>query len=277
MPIINPYSHFPGTMLSAIQRAGLTSNLVLCLDAGDINSYDGTSQTWTDVSGSSNNFYRGSGSGSDSADPTFNGTAGRQSSSEYFSSDGDDSFVPTASHTFAQAWHKDGATFTIAAWLFIPTGAAKAAELIRAYRDTTDVGAGIFVSPLSGQGRPGITAMNGSSAQVMVGPTEDIVVENSWMFCGVSFSEGSGSSFAFANSTIELLSSDSYTSPSASNSPNIPVMWGSPDAAGTALDSSTSTRPSSGTRFNSLLAWNTFLTQAQITSIYTMTRGKFGV
>lgn len=92
------------SLINELRNVGLTDGLKLCLDAGDINSYDGTSQTWKDLSGNGSDFYRGSGSGTDGADPTFNGKAGGLSANEYFSFDGGDYF--TAVNTNPQ-WLKD--------------------------------------------------------------------------------------------------------------------------------------------------------------------------
>lgn len=59
-------------LIDIITNLGLEGNLVYCLDAADPNSYSGTGQTWSDVSGNGNDFFRGETSGSESKDPTFN-------------------------------------------------------------------------------------------------------------------------------------------------------------------------------------------------------------
>ena len=59
-------------LIDIITNLGLTGNLVYCLDAADPNSYSGTGQTWSDVSGSGNDFTLGETSGAASDDPTFN-------------------------------------------------------------------------------------------------------------------------------------------------------------------------------------------------------------
>lgn len=83
------------SLKAIIDALGLGTNLKLCLDAGDSESYDPAIQTdkWLDTSGNGFDFYRGSGLGVDSADPTFNGVAGGLSSGEYWSFDGGDFFT----------------------------------------------------------------------------------------------------------------------------------------------------------------------------------------
>jgi hypothetical protein len=102
-----------------IQELGLTSNLVLCLDAADTRSYDGSSQTWTDIA-AGNNFFRGDDGTSEAFDPAFNGTAGVADEGTYFSSNGNDSFTETTTHSFAETWHKNNGLFTIAAVIYTP-------------------------------------------------------------------------------------------------------------------------------------------------------------
>lgn len=125
------------TLRQILTQLGLTTSLNLCLDAGDLNSYPGSGQTWSDVSGSGNHYYLGSGSGSDAADPTFNGTAGGLSQNEYFSHDGGDYFSPVAATTFDDNWHKNNGACTLLCVGLIPTGAGVG----WAFMSNTDSGA----------------------------------------------------------------------------------------------------------------------------------------
>jgi hypothetical protein len=130
-----------------IQEMGLTANLNFCLDVGDTRCTDGTSQTWTDASGNSNNFFRGNGGGIDAGDPSFVGTAGSSAESTYWSFDGGDWFEEASNLTFANGWHKDNGAFTIVAvmrvaslanpsWVFT-TFDFSAGDGIMIYFDTT--------------------------------------------------------------------------------------------------------------------------------------------
>lgn len=275
----SPFARPAGTLMSAIERVGLTSGLQLCLDAGDVNSYNGSSQTWSDVSGNSNHFYRGSGSGSDAADPTFNGAAGAQSSSEYFSSDGGDAFWQASSLTFMQAWHKNNAQFAVAGWVYMPAGeTTKNYFVLRNVRDITDTGVLIGFTPLGGSvsGEGFLLVDNGSTEQYFFTEDSNKITEGGWMFFAASFSEGSGSSFFMYNGVADVVP-DTFVSPSASNAPNGVSIWGTPDAAGTGLESDAVSKVPSGSRINSLAAWSGFLTQSQVSSLYNSTKGRFGL
>jgi hypothetical protein len=98
------------SLWQVIQECGLTSNCKLCLDAGDSSSYDGSSQTWYDLSGNGFDWYCGATSGAEASDPTFNGSAGGKSPSEYWSFDGGDWFVmAVAEPSWINNLHKDNA------------------------------------------------------------------------------------------------------------------------------------------------------------------------
>jgi hypothetical protein len=103
-----------------IQELGLTSNLVVCMDAADLRSYDGTSQTWTDIA-NGNNFTRGASTSSEASDPTFNGTAGVADESTYFSFDGGDYFEnSTDGVPDTEAYAYNNATFTMLYVMWVP-------------------------------------------------------------------------------------------------------------------------------------------------------------
>lgn len=103
-------SGFGADLFAAIQSAGLTANLRLCLDAGSRTSYGGTGQTWTDLSGSGNNYNLGTTTSAESTDPTWNSLG-------YFSSvDGAGStFTAAGTDTWNDSFHKANAKFTIVA------------------------------------------------------------------------------------------------------------------------------------------------------------------
>lgn len=110
------------TFLNMIQGAGASANLDFCLDAAAGASYDGTSQTWVDLTGNGNSFFRGATSGSEASDPTFSGTANKRSSAEKFTFDTGDFFRETAGHTFAESWHKENGVATILGVATRPSG-----------------------------------------------------------------------------------------------------------------------------------------------------------
>ena len=87
----------------------LTSNLRLVFDAGSSKSYDGSSQTWTNLVTAEEDAWRGANDSATTDDPTFNGTSGNLSSSEYFSYDGGDHHRLKSSPTWLDSFHKNNA------------------------------------------------------------------------------------------------------------------------------------------------------------------------
>jgi hypothetical protein len=92
-----------------------TSSLNLVLDAGDINSYSGSGQQWSDVSGQSNHFWLGASNAVETAtgDPLFVGTAGSLGEVNYFTGNSGGGFTAQANSTFIDPWCKAGGTFTV--------------------------------------------------------------------------------------------------------------------------------------------------------------------
>lgn len=89
---------------------------VMWLDSGDSLSYVGSGQTWTDRSPGNVSVYLGSGSGSDTHDPTFNGTGGDLLATTNFGGTGNVSYftpVTGSNPSWINTFHKPGAIFTI--------------------------------------------------------------------------------------------------------------------------------------------------------------------
>lgn len=103
---------------------GLASACKVCLDAGNSTSYT-SGQTWTDLSGNSNNYFRGLTSSSEAGDPTFNGAAGSYGTTNYWSTDGGDYFWESSSQSFSDDWHKGVSSgFTAIAMVYSASGSA---------------------------------------------------------------------------------------------------------------------------------------------------------
>jgi hypothetical protein len=255
----------PLTLLQMIQDAGLTSNLVLCLDAADSNSYSGSGQTWTDVSGNSYNFYRGTTSSSQSTDPTFNGTAGNKSSSEYWSFDGADLFTETTNHGFDTGWHKNNGVFTIVAAVDLPSAAD--AQVI--FGNFGDSDPGVSLSKLSSaDGRLLRFRSWTSSGTALAITTSAAVPDSSWAFLAVALNEATGANGATLqiNSTQESFTS-TYTSPSSS----------SPLAAKISGDGSSSPQEfASGARLGGIMAWSSRLSDANLNTLYALLGARYG-
>jgi hypothetical protein len=264
----SPFAFQPGTMKSAIDRLGLTSGLKLCLDASDVNSYSGAGQSWLDTSGNGYDFFRGTTSASQSTDPTFNGSAGGQSSSEYWSFDGGDFFTyDSANETWMQNLHKDGAVFSFAAWVYIATtGTPQVFICTTQYPDR--IGFSFYCSSI-GTAR---FAVDNGTGQAYIEGTLSIPI-GQWSFVGVSLTEATGAGGAVyqVNGTQETKTS-TYTSPSSASASNITAIgYGTDDSA--PIDYILN-----GGRMASLVAWEgTAISAAELLSLYNATKSKFGL
>lgn len=261
----SPFSFVPGTLQSAIDRLGLTSGLKLCLDASDINSYSGSGQNWLDTSGAGSNFYRGSGSGADSADPTFNGNAGGQSSAEYFSFDGGDyCTISTANPAWVNNLFKDGAIGSCAVWLWVNTTTA-----VQGIAGCTGNSGGAWNFSVNANNTFGWIAEDDSLNDELILTSSGTVTEDAWQFLGFAVNETGNSHRLHINGTNEE-KTGTFPSPSSTNTDS-PLRIGSQGtiAAATPIES--------GGRIAAIAFWDTALSASDLTALYNVTRGKFGV
>lgn len=258
------------SLINTIKNLGLTSGLKLCLDPGDLNSYDGSSQIWKDLSGGGYDFNRGSGSSSDAADPTFNGTAGKLSSGEYFSFDGGDWLtLGQVNPSWVNDMHKDNAKFSLIAWLYSPNIATGTSEIIFGTADnqTASVGVDIAIGGIS-DGDFGFAMRNSLGTTNRVLTASARLVSAQFNFVGLSYDESAGSVVLRINSSQETPSL-SYTSPSAAS------------ASYTARigDGGNGNRPlKANDRLGQIAVWGGIAIGATaLSSIFTATRGRYGV
>lgn len=235
-------------LINIIRRLGLTSGLQLCLDAGDSDSYSGSGQQWSDLSGNANHYYRGANNTATTDDPTFNGTAGNLSASEYWSFDGGDYFKETAAQTFADGWAQNGALFTIIALVYPPAGGFSAENQIFS---TNNAEASFY----------GDSSNKLAYAKNMpfgnLGESSNTFSASAWNFAAVSLSENGGASGSIlrVGSTATTFNGDSNGS-AATGANQI----GNRNSAGFFQNT---------TRLSMLAAWNgVALTSAQLSSLY---------
>jgi hypothetical protein len=256
------------SILDIITGAGLTSGLKICLDAADVSSYSGSGDTFTDRSGNSNNFKRGQAAGSDSADPTFNGSAGGLSASEYFSFDGGDNLTVVGSNPL-QSFHKDNAKGTILFGIY-PVQSGVFISVIGDNVFSVDLGFRIQIHQTAARL---VFATGNGSANPIVSISSAVAVPNSaWSIDGVSFDEavGANGGFHFVNGTVELFNSTA-TSPSASNSPGVLCVSGNEGATA-------ANRFLNGSRLAWVAVWEgVALTQAQVKAIFYEAGLRFGL
>lgn len=203
--------------MQVAQRLGLTGSLKLALDAADAASYS-SGQKWLDLSGGGYDFLLGTTSGADATDPTFNGTAGRLSSAEYFSTDGGDVLTyDAANESWMNNIHKDNAKFTVAFWYYYAIGAVAKAIIGTDAGVTSNVGFDIFFTAAANSIRFRAHQGGGVSPALDFNPGSPVVLNvGAWNFCAISVDETNATDGAKAvvNGNIDT-AAGTYTSPSA--------------------------------------------------------------
>jgi len=254
------------TFLRLLQQLGLTTNLELCLDAGDAASYT-SGQKWLDTSENGYDFFRGVDGSAASDDPTFNGSAGGLSASEYWGLDGGDLFkLDQANPTWVENIHKDNAAFTFAFWVYFASHAGPQEIVYTSHVATGLVGFQIYAinANLAVDVAKGVTS-DAMSVQVV---TDAVFSTSAWEFGAISGNEATGDWILQINGTQQSWSSVTYVSPSASAASN----------ALTLCSRTAGTFPlEAGARFAQIAGFSTMLNAAQLNAIFQATRGRFGV
>lgn len=271
--VAQPRAGASSSMREIVHALGLTSGLKVLLDAGDNASYDGSSQTWTDLSGGGYSFLRGTTSGAEGSDPTFNGTAGGRSANDYFSHDGGDLFtLNQAAPSWQSDMHQSGALFTMLFWNYVNN--------ISSLAPTQNfVGAGDALSAASAASAISFTAsgsslrhlsfsVNNETTLVGGGASTLAVNNNAWNMIGVALDMAAGDITFQINGSSETISA-SFTSPSAVSS-HTPLRLG-------ALAADAYGAVSNGCRSSFAGIWSSVLTSTQRGNFWQATRGKFGL
>ena len=257
----------PKDLIGVIRKLGLTTNLKLVLDAGDASSYNAAVQTdkWLDRAGSGYDFFRGSGTGVDAADPTFNGTAGGLSSAEYWGFDGGDYFTyDTTNESWMENIHKDNAKFSIFSWFYIPSSGSAFN-----FCGTDNNGFNGFHLRAAATTFLVLRVSNATGAALTLTGT-NAVPATRWNCAAVTLDEAVGASGAaqFLNGATETFTS-TYSTPSAA---------AASFTMNVAARGNAGVPPASGARLGGIAIWEgVALTAAQLTAIYTATRGRYGV
>jgi hypothetical protein len=252
------------TLMADLTALSLTTNLKLVLDAGDASSYT-SGQKWLDRSGGGYDFFLGADGSATASDPTYNGTAGGQSGSEYWSFDGGDYFTyDSVNETWMDALHKDNAVFSFAVWTYVKDPGVDAAGLFRTARPALDTGIAVYYAG-SANTRMLMTVTNGGANVFSLAPTVDLN-KDAWNFISGSINETGNASLLNINGT-GVSGTATYSSPAAG---------GATATLSVASQSALSGLPS-GARLASVALWQgTALSAGNLTSIYVTTRGKFG-
>lgn len=243
---------------------GLRSGLKLCLDAGDSASYS-SGQVWFDRSGNGYDFNRGATSSSEASDPTFNGSAGGLSASEYFSGDGGDYFTyDSANEAWMENIHKAGAKFGIATWVYVP--ASSGTRLFCGTRQTDPANVGFSFQVNTSDALSFVVSRGGSPNALSF--SIGTITEDAWQFLAVAGDEAAGAFIGMINGTVTLGGS-SYASPSSAAA-TYTMQIGSGGTGANALPN--------GSRMAEFLAWEGVTpSQGQLMAYYQASRTRFGI
>lgn len=254
-------------LIYSLQTLGLTGGLKLCLDAGDRASYPGSGTKWLDTSGGGYDFDFGDGSTS-STRPTFNGTAGGLSSSEYLSFDGGDYLTyDSANESWMKSLHKNGQAVSIMAVVRIPSDDN---FYIAATEEgsTSELGMSLLYSAVSDKV---IGVVVNSSTLTSVGNAASAISPPRTMLVGLSITMGAGNSYTTVQDGTAATGtmSGSFT-PSSSDSSGGRMTIG-------ARPTGTNTAPS-GARIYELAIWEgKELSATEWQAIFQARRAKYGL
>lgn len=245
----------------AVKALGLSSNLKLCLDAGDSASY--TSGTkWLDTSGNGYDF--------DITGATFTGTAGGLSRGEYWALDGGDFFTyDSANEAWMENIHKDNAKFTILVWAYISSSGVTRALIGDTGTNNQGASTGFYLTVTSLDDL-WLVVHRSNASQTLLIDDDTAPAVGAWSLFGVSLDEAAGTALLQQNSSFSS-ETGTYSSPSASGASQTLQI------AARGAGASPSIMPN-GDRMGGVMAWEgVALTQAQMTAVFNATRSRFGV
>ena len=252
-----------GTLLyDAIVAASLTTNLQLCLDAGDPASWPGSGTKWLDRSGNGYDFFLGT--DGTTAAPTFVGPAGNRQSywlfngSSYFTYD-------TTNETWMQNLHKNNAVLSS---IEVGYNTSSAPTLYGDYGASGTTG---FVKTLYRT-----IQVRNATAGVLTATGDTTDNENAWNISGVSLTEatGAGGGFLYLNGAYNQVSASNtfdstYSSPAAGNATSTFQIGALGDGAVAA---------GAGTRLSCIAIWGgTAISKANMDTLWASMRGRFGL
>lgn len=187
---MNPLLALAISPVPALVQAGLQFHL----DAGHGDSYGGSGQTWSDLSGNGQDFFRGVDGTVEGGDPTFNGAAGGKSSDEYWSLDGGDLFTfAAANEAWMDAIHEDGGACTLGLWLRTPASFSDDNGLMGTVGGAATKG---FRFSITSAGQLELQIRGGGSNKLTVTADAALAAETDYLVA-LSFDEGAGAGGSF--------------------------------------------------------------------------------
>lgn len=184
------------TFIQTITDAGKAAGLKTCVDAGDINSWPGSGETWFDTSGNAEDWWLGP-DGTATNNPAFNpeGTPGGRSCTEYFNLDGTQFFTMKAG---AVAWvnslHHDAAHYALFGALYIPQAGGPFFTSYSGYSCAIGFYSGASPGAWNFQ-----TTSGACGSYVPFGAQGPTLAVDSWHFVGMYHDEANANGFMWAD------------------------------------------------------------------------------
>lgn len=170
---------------------------------------------WFDTSGNGYDFFTGTATAVGTNDPTYNGTPGTLTSSEYWSFDAGDFFTLAQTNpSWINNLHKDNAAYTFAFWIR-SAGSSENWIFGDSQNSASNIGVVVGVNPSVNQSI--LNVSNGSGTYARQFPINMTVSAGVWQFFCVSIDEAANTGFWYSDGTVYGTGSTSYTSPSASS------------------------------------------------------------
>lgn len=265
---LSPRPTGPRTFRQMIGAAGELASLQLCLDVGDAACFPGSGQTLFDTSGQDNDFLRGNNANVNAFDPSFVGVAGDLSENTYLQFDGGDMLTAAAGVAFSDAWHHDGAAFTVLALLRLPGGLSRL-PYVFCTGATEFVALGYVGSGAGSQRRSAsLSVVKGGLTTVLSLRTgNNLVTEGTWALLAYVFDEAAGLFRFYCNGAWEEVAG-TYAAP-ATGTPGGNIAIGGNSAG------SSSYLFGTATRLGALAAWNRALSRAAVEAVYAQTRSRW--
>ncbi len=265
---MNP-SRFTRPFIDILTELSLTASLKLCLDAGDANSYT-SGQKWLDLAGLGYDFMLGSETSSSSTgdEPTFNGTTGGLTASEYWSFDGGDFFrYDSVNEAWMNAIHQNLSTFSTS-FLYYHTSSTPLIYVAGTATSGSDIGFVISMNVTTANSVSFVVMKGSGGADVNLISTGDLNV-GAWNIVTISYDEPAGGTASFININGTVTNFDgSMTSPSSANATYTMEIG----ARGNAADPFTN-----NTRLGLISMWSAALSEANAESIRTNIAPRFGL
>lgn len=262
----------PATMKSIISALDLLGKTVLLVDVGDSDSYAGTGQTLTDVSGGTEyNLFRGATASAATDDPTFVSA----DLASFFEHDGADFFRQTESLADfgadeGDSFHKNNATWTMLMWVYVPNTSGNDGLFGTSGGQSANIG---VTFKLDGTEKMELDVDAGGSRALSF-KVDSGLSNSEWHLIAVSIDEatGSGGGFFWADGEyVQVSSADtfdaSYSSPSSSAATHTLDVGSSGNGA--QIISNTF-------RVAAFVLFDDALTKANLDDIWDQTRARFG-